>query len=240
MSCLELETGEAEAWFAANVDPHQEAGSSDPEPAPVRQPRLHLLVGDSIARRARFGTRSEDQVLNRAAKGETWTSLENAIDLRLSCWQTAAAASGMTMGSVLIWLTGNDVYNRFTLLSSFDRDRLGTVGATAQAVIRRFGAAAEEVLVLGPLPRLAGELVGVTWETTAAYHLERTLCKLDLQANCRIVPLGRSLTRKMGRKRRGLKGTEQWYKEDGIHLSAEGYHKIAEAGAFPGWLTLCV
>ena len=230
MSDLELEDGEADAWLAENADP---------EPDPVRQARLHLLVGDSVAYRAIFGTRSEDEVLSRAVKGETWTSLQKEVDQRLASWRTAAAASGMATGNIIVWLTGNDVYSRLTLLASFDRERLLAIGATARAVISRFGAVADEVLVLGPLPRLAGEIPGLTWESTAAYHLERTLMKEDLHHNCQIVPLGRSLTRKMGRSRRGLKGTEQWFGRDHIHLSEEGYAKIAEAGAFPEWLTLC-
>ena len=127
------------------------------------------------------------------------------------------ADGGMATGNIILWVTGNDVYSRLTLLAGFDRERLLAVAATARAVISRFGAEADEVLVLGPLSRLAGEIPGLTWESTAAYHLQRTLTKQDPDHNCRIVSLGRSLTQKMGRSKRGLIGTEEWFGQDRIY-----------------------
>ena len=90
--------------------------------------------------------------------------------------------------------------------------------------------------MLGPLPRLAGEPVLCEWQCTAAYHLERTLSKVG--TGCQLIPLGRKITRRMGKTKRGLKGCEGWYKADGIHLSSAGYGKLAAADMFPKWLTL--
>ncbi|KAF0294530.1 hypothetical protein FJT64_007817 [Amphibalanus amphitrite] len=195
---------------------------------------MHLVLGDSIARRATISSRlPDDLVLNRAKGGETWRSLLERLETEVAAWQTAATAANLLPGIVVLWLTGNEVYSRLSLLASFDKALLTTVGRTAAAVIARLKSA-DQVIVLGPLPRLAGEMHGVTWEYTAAYHLERTLVKLDTEA--KIVPLGRALTRKISKNRHGLKGCEGWYLPDGIHLSPEGYQKLADI--VPLWLTL--
>ena len=70
--------------------------------------------------------------------------------------------------------------------------------------------------------------------------MERTLFKEGLSELGCIVHMGRALTRKMGRKRHGLKGCEVWYHPDGVHLSEEGYEKLARAGSFPEWLTIII
>ena len=237
MSDIELEDEEACSWFVKN----QPAAS--PEPGRFgnlfrkRRPRLHLLVGDSVARRASLGSRfAGDQVLNRARGGETWSSLMQHLDTTVVSWQTVAAAEQLLPGTLIIWLTGNEAYSRLSWLSNFDRELLDTVGRTATAVIFKSRRLAEEVLVLGPLPRLAGEIAEASWESTAAFHLERTLLKLEVKFQ--FITLGRALTRKMGRNRHGLRGCETWFHTDGVHLSAAGYMKLADAAALPVWLVL--
>ena len=42
----------------------------------------------------------------------------------------------------------------------------------------------------------------------------------------------------MGRKRHGIKGCEGWFVPDGVHLTRDGYERVADAGAFPVWLML--
>ena len=235
MSDLEVETGEAASWFAEN-DP---AASRGPRLQNLRQrrPRLHLVVGDSIARRANIGSRFKgDRIFCRANGGETWASLSKIMEHTLTAWQTAAAPEGLLPGNIIIWLTGNDVYSRRSLMSNFDAASLEEVGRTARSVIACFQQQADEVLVLGPLARLAGEATGITWEFTAAYHLERTIHKLECK--CKFIPLGRALTRKVSKNRHGLKGCEDWYRPDGVHLPPAGYAKLADAGTFPIWLTL--
>ena len=108
----------------------------------------------------------DDQILNRVRGGETWRSLLERIDLEVAAWQTAAAAENLFPGIVILWLTGNELYSRYSLLARFDQDLLATVGRTAKVVIARLHHA-NRVLVLGPLPRLAGEMHGVTWESTS-------------------------------------------------------------------------
>ena len=233
MSDLELGMEEAALWFSDNAPPERPSGLPVPDCG-----QLHLLLGDSIAKRADFTTSSPgDGVLNRARGGATWASLLNEINGSLVSWETAAAASGMRTGKVIIWLTGNDVYSKLSGMPRFSDSTLLEIAGTASTVINRIGDRAE-VIILGPLPRLAGELRGTTWNGTAAYRLERTLLRKGPGSSATVIPLGRLLTRKMGRKRNGMMGCEPWFHSDGVHLSGEGYAKLASAGAFPGWLRM--
>ena len=240
MAELDINDGEAAAWFAANEPtPREDQLNSCPGSRRRRRhrPRLHLVLGDSVAKRAAIASRyCGDKVLNRSQGGESWTSLLEHLEFDINAWQTTAAAWGMIPGSVVIWLTGNDVYSRESRMANFTLDKLFGVGRAARAAVLRLRRAADNVTILGPLPRLAGEVWGATWESTAAYHLERTLLKEGLHEHAVIIPLGRALTRKMGKRRQGLKGCEQWFCPDGVHLSAEGYLKLSDC--VPVWLTL--
>ena len=233
MSDLELSDAEAAGWFRRNE-------SAGPGTRTMRlatrdkRPRLHMLLGDSVARRADLASRFPgDEVLNRANGGETWSSVLAHLNSDIAAWQTAATARGLLTGNVIIWMSGNDVYNRLTYLASFTKERLETIGRTARAVVQRLEDLADHITVLGPLPRLAGEVAEATWESTAAYHCERTLMRME--ASAKFVPLGRCLTRKISKNRHGLKGCAKWYMPDGIHLSPEGYEKVGDA--LPVWMT---
>ena len=75
MSDLEMETGEAASWFAEN-DPAASRRPRFKNLSRQRRPRLHLVVGDWIGRRANIGSRFKgDRIFCRANGGETWTSL---------------------------------------------------------------------------------------------------------------------------------------------------------------------
>ena len=100
-------------------------------------------------------------------------------------------------------------------------------------VVKRISCKAK-VVILGPLPRLAGELRGSTWNGTAAYRLERTPLRNGPGNNATVIPLRRLLTSMMGRERNGMKGCEPWFHPGGVHLSGEGSAKLVSAGAFPG------
>ena len=234
MSDLELEDDEAAGWLAAQAPPERPSG------LPVmRQGQLHLLLGDSIPERAVFSTKQPgDQILNRSQGGATWFSVLERIERYNTSWLTAAAALGLNPGKAIVWLTGNDVYSRTTGLARYSDDSLKEIGRAARVVVQRLRTHADEVVILGPLPRLAGDLYGCTWNSTAAYKLERTLICNGPGDIATIVTLGRLLTRKMGRKRNGLKGCEMWFRSDGVHLSPEGYCKLAGADAFPDWLVM--
>ena len=236
MSDLELGYEEAAEWFSEM----REARSEDErfKYLTSRRPRLHLLLGDSIAIKAAVASGFDDDgMLCRAQSGDTWQRLLGHLESDIAVWQMEAAASGLLPGSVLVWMSGNDVYSRLTGLAQINREHLDRVGLAARTVASRLRGLADRVYLLGPLPRVAGELRGTTWEATAAYHLERTLLWLNLGDSVQLVPLGRQLTRKMGRRRHDIHGTEAWYTEDGVHLSKEGYAKLADAISLPVWLT---
>ena len=234
MSDLELEDAEAALWLAAQAPPGRPSGL----PA-VRQGRLHLLLGDSIARRAEFSTTVPgDQILNRARGSATWASVKERLERDITSWLTAAAASGLRPGKAILWLTGNDVYRKGSGLKGYTEDSLRETGRVARAVVQRLRAHTGEVIILGPLPRLKGEVTGGLWNSTAAYKLERTLLRNGPGNLATLVTLGRLLTRKIGRKRNGLLGCERWFHHDRVHLSREGYAKLAGAEAFPDWLVM--
>ena len=192
-------------------------------------------MGYSIARRS--GLRSkfhQDRVVSRARSGETWRSLLKHVQADIRVWQLMAAAQGLRPGSIIIWLTGNDVYGRVSGLRSFDDDRLRKVGHKARAVVALVQRHTEEIVILGPLPRISAELYGDTWEAPASYHLDRTLRKSGLGGQVSIVTLGRALCRKISRKRYGIRdGCEIWFRTDGVHLSGAGYEKVAQVGGLP-------
>ena len=205
MSVLELVDGEAEDWFAtkASDESHERFRSRS-----LRGHRcpdmLHHLLGDSIANRAGLASRfKRDQVLNWARAGETWRSLFDRVEENIDVWQMAATAMGKHTGEVIVWLPGNDVYSRLSRTSSFTSDSLIAIGPLAEVLARRLRSHTSRVLLLDPLPRLAGEVFGTPWGHRC-HHLERTLIKAKLDQVARALPLGRALTRKMGRKRHAL------------------------------------
>ena len=235
MPDIELMDEEAVGWFAAHR-PRETRIARFGNLGRDCRPRLHLVVGDSIAKHADLASRfNDDRMHNRARGGETWESLLCRLDFEITAWQTAAAAENLLPGIAIIWLTGNELYSRLTCMAQLDNEKLAAIERTAKVVIARLREKADDVLVFGPLPRPAGEALGVTWEYTVAYHLERTLLKMK---RGKFIPLGRNLTRKMGRNRHGLLGSQQWFLPDGVHLSPEGYDRLADAIHLPVWVTI--
>ena len=172
---------------------------SDHDATKVR--RVHKNMGHPGIRRTLWYLRRD---------GQLWATVINRrigedVDASLGAWELAAAAKGLLTGSVVIWMTGNNVYSKLTNVSSFDRSSLEDIGHTARAVVRRIQRRADFVLIFGPVPRLAGELDAVAWEATAAYHLERTLKREVMEERSMLIPMGRALTRKISCNRHGLK-----------------------------------
>ena len=101
----------------------------------VRPPRVHLLLGDSVAHRAPLATRlREDDILRRARGGETWGSLLGHLEADLAFWRFYTESRRGELGNVLVWLTGNDIYSPLTGLPSCDKNKLDDVGKTATQV----------------------------------------------------------------------------------------------------------
>ena len=198
----------------------------------LASPKLHLLLGDSIARDAGLRSRlPREEIMNLASSGATWAKVNSDLKKNLARWREAAETRGRRRGTVILWLTGNDVYGKDSHLSSFDDDRLASIADTALEVIAKLRG--EEVLVLGPLPRLSGEAMGIRWVRAAAYHLERRLLH-SLPPSVRLVPLGRQLTRRSQNRHSVTNDCAIWFRWDRTHLNRAGYAKVSDA--LPVWL----
>ena len=220
MDVLELQDPELQPWVEAHL------------------PKLHVLLGDSIARRSGMRSRvAQDGIYNGARRSATWGSLKKDWPEILQEWQRRADREGKIKGDAIIWLTGNDVYNKETSLPSYTQDSLERIGEVAREVVESVLMEADNVTVLGPLPRLSCDLIGLHWQVSAAYHLERKLLH-RLPAQATFVTLGRQLTRKLAGRHSFTPRCLGWYRGDRTHLSAAGYAKLSRAQLFPGWLMM--
>ena len=202
--------------------------------------RMHLLVGCSIAKASKMDAVGDDMVVIRARSGETWTRLHHTLPEHIAEWRRAASAFGLPLGSVIFWLSGNDGYERWTGQNVFTTMPTNEVEDLERAIAETINAArasASSVLVVGPLPRIAYDIT-LPWELTASYKLDRKTKIVTTEDE--FVSVGKALTKKMGRKSRHLITEEcrRWFDVDGIHLSPEGYKKVAEVQKFPPWLVL--
>lgn len=165
MSILDITDTEAECWLSGQLrstDTELEdglpRGDSDARAGSARPGRLHLLLGDSIARDSGLkAADAADEVLHRALGGATWASTLRRLPEDLAAWRSAAATFGMDLGQAIVWLSGNDVYSRLTGLSNKDRSHLENVMSLAQRVVRELQKNTPDVTILGPLPRFGGE-----------------------------------------------------------------------------------
>ncbi|KAF0307133.1 hypothetical protein FJT64_021480 [Amphibalanus amphitrite] len=223
MDVLEVSDPEAHRWLSRHLR--------------RSAPPLHLLIGDSVARDAGLRSRlGRHQFLNLARGGATWASTADELHAILDRWTSEAERRGRRLGEVVVWLSGNDVYSRLTRLANFSEETLSDSGRLARGVCRHLQSLAR-VTVLGPLPRPSGEVHGGRWETTAAYHLERRL-KHCLPPSVRLIPLGRQLLRRSGRRHCVVPACASYFRSDGVHLSAEGYGRVADALQLPIWLAV--
>ncbi|KAF0286751.1 hypothetical protein FJT64_001496 [Amphibalanus amphitrite] len=203
-----------------------------------QQRAVHLVLGDSIARDSGLASRLPgEDVLNLAKGGATWRSLSQDLPSMLHQWSTRVHEGQQEYGTCLVWLTGNDIHSRLTELASFDEQAAGSVLDIAQRVIAELKLYTKSVMLLGPLPRLSGEVVPIKWEQTATFHFERRL-KHVLDGSVQFVPLGRQLTRKQRNVRSLNSECAMWFRQDLVHLSPEGYGRVADAPELPIWVKM--
>ena len=123
--------------------------------------KLHLLLGDSIARDAGISVTSPNLMLNRVRGGDSWRRLCDRVATEMRDWRRAAAGYGVPLGNVVIWMTGNDIYPDGT--SEKRRQQLSSMQDHMTIVLDAVNECAEEVHIIGSLPRLAHDK-GRAWE----------------------------------------------------------------------------
>ena len=200
--------------------------SSDPR-------RLHMICGDSIAKRAPLTAGGSDDILSLATSGHTWRLLLDDVSEYVQTWTFEAEERHLQIGNVAIWLTGNDVYPRHHTSEPIAglRERCEALRDAVIGAISALHTVARTVLVLGPLPRRMD--LSRPWEQTPAYHLERHIRTFiaELDDVC-LLQLGRLLcTRKRSRH---LVQDVDYFLQDGVHLSRRGYDRLLPR--FPSWL----
>ena len=222
---LTLAESSAGRWFARHLPP------------------LHVVLGDSIARDAKFRSRfSHHDFLQLATGGATWRSTELKLTNHLEAWRREATVRGRRLGTAIVWHSGNDVYHRSTRLPHYDEETLSAAAKSASGIINSLLQEAEAVVVFGPLPRLRGEtgpdgMWSRPWEHTAAFHLERRL-RHRLPRGAVFVRMGGLLTRKYAGRSSIFRGCAHWYAEDGVHMTEAGYARLADSPDLPVWIVV--
>ena len=131
----------------------------------AQQPRLHVVLGDSVARDCGLHAgQANDRVLNLSKGGATWATLRDGLEERMTTWRQVARDEGRRLGVAVVWLSGNDVYSRITGLPCASEEVLWLMQESAKGVTDALLDAAEGVVVLGPIARLGSEVLPVQRE----------------------------------------------------------------------------
>ena len=202
-----------------------------PQP-PGNNGKIHLLIGDSIARDSPIGVSAPDVLLRLVKGGHSWRRLAAEVEDSISSWKCAAEGHGHPLGSAVVWMSGNDLYpKRGNLIAGMDLDALAKDALRAVVALNTV---AEEVIVLGPLSRFKFDQEN-TWTQTPAYLAERCLrhCLSDA-ANTRVENIGRSLTAMRGKCKALIPAVREYFAKDCVHLSNHGYARVMNK--VPGWL----
>ena len=94
---------------------------------------------------------------------------------------------------------------------------------------------AEEVVVLGPLPRYRFDK-GKTWSQTPAYLAERRIRdSVSTFPEVTLEILGRKLTAIRGKCKALVPTVKDYFADDELHLSSKGYGKRMEK--LPEWMS---
>ncbi|KAF0307889.1 hypothetical protein FJT64_020845 [Amphibalanus amphitrite] len=149
-------------------------------------------------------------------------------------WRKAATAFGLDPGTIVLWFSGNEAYDRRTGANLLVDAPRGPLEAVIRGVLYAVRAVAPTV-VLGPLPRFWVDSM-LPWEHTAAYRLDRKV--KESAAEGEFVSLGKCFTTKMSKRHVVLDKARAWFRRDGVHLTREGYCKVAAVDTFPTWLSM--
>ena len=209
--------GEAGSW-CAGARPGRTCGSRPPG-------QVHLILGDSIASDCPFNVDFPDGTLNLAVGGLAFSRLAARIEDMLIEWR-ASIRDGEAEGRVVLWLGGNDAYPR----RSTDRPRQ----LSTHAVVSVFSTLlsrvpAHRVTVLGPTPRQSD----LRWETSHAYHAEAKL-RAVISGTSPSVEIIRHVGRPLADRNHRMTRANVF--RDGVHLTSDGYARVAVR--MPAWLKM--
>ena len=205
--------------LAGRIEPREADESSDNHTRESR-PRLHLILGDSLAAKLDDLVLSKKEpILNLAVSGNTWAREKYLIKEHIREWEDSARNRGLRLGKVFVWLGSNEVYGRP------NQKARGLSERDVTEVMEELGS--NTVLLAGPIPRLWCD-AGARYEETPAFAAERLLQTVAATHRAQFVPyLGRAMTCML--QRRHVVRHEiavHWYKRDGVHLSLLGYQKL--------------
>ena len=185
--------------------------------------RVHLVIGDSIAKSFPFSVQAPDRVLNLAVGGLSFRRLVDSVPGMLRAWRSSIT-DDEEEGKVVVWLGGNDVYPHRN-----HGARPFPAGAATTVLHQLLDSIpAHRLLLLGPLPRRSDS----RWESSLA-----CLAEARLAAAVRGVSDSVELVRHIGRPladRNHRFTREGVFKLDGVHLTAKGYDRLAVR--MPAWL----
>ena len=85
------------------------------------------------------------------------------------------ATRGMRRRAAVVWLTGNDIYDRTTKSTRFNQDSLASVAVSASEVCRRSPETTDGVIILGPISRPSGEVIELREEADDGFPLGRRI-----------------------------------------------------------------
>ena len=206
-------------------------------PSPAQEAekgQIHLLLGDSIPYRMqdRLETSPNDILLNMSQPGNSWAKLAICKADEVTSWKEAAKLFGCELGNCVIWMTGNDVYPRSATAQSHPI-RLNDLETNVDEVIGYMWAPARSVLVLGPLPRFKFD-AGRYWADSPAFKAQQVTKKVCSEYSVEFLPLGRIFTKSYRKWHLVGEDCQQYFHDDGVHLSTTGEDKILER--IPAWL----
>ena len=179
-------------------------------------------------------------MINRGKAAGTWALTLKRLDEDIELWERASRGTRLPKGTVILWLSGNDVHNRYSGAGRTDDNLLADISLDLRSVVLKLAdAGAQSVILFGPLPRFGAHLDGIAWEKTASYKMERMSMK-TLNATAKLlgcpvyfVAMGRQLTKKMFGRHSVRESCREWFRDE-VHLNATGYAKVADV--MPVWL----
>lgn len=211
------------------------------EPVDLGRPHA-LVIGDSMVRRAEFAESAGDwRVETWVPHDKTWTGCVSSLPTVTQDWTKRVESAGGVPRAIVFWLGGNDIYPRRSRPAALETAAWDAI----HGAVKNMGRLVSEVVVVGPTPRPARDAPSgqqPEWEETAAWQLyDRPMATWTRECGAaEFISIGRRVCeRRRPRRQRErylltARAAGTFFEADGVHLSAEGYARIAIR--LPEWL----